>query len=143
MKDSCTDPEWLRLALFEHGPIGQARIVAFLEAAPQRPTIHTDITPWGGAFVCWVLEAASVHSPRCSTAQSFLTWGSPLALPRIGAIAVLAWSCGWNAPNEHVGLYLGEACDHVLVLGGNTPYAVTIQPYPAGRVIGLRWPDHP
>lgn len=143
MRDSCTDPEWLRLALLEHGPKEQARIVAFLECAPKRPAVHTDVTFWGGAYVCWALEAADVISPRCSTAESFLTWGSALALPRIGCVLVLSWSCGWNAPNRHVGLYLGEACDHAIVLGGNTPGAVSIQPYPSGRVIGLRWPDCP
>lgn len=71
-------------------------------------------------------------------ARSYLKWGEALAEPRVGAIAV--FSRGSNPAEGHVGFWLGETEDSIVLLGGNQGNAVSVARYAKARLLGLRWP---
>jgi uncharacterized protein (TIGR02594 family) len=108
-----------------------------------------DETPWCGAFVrhvCWLLSLFVPEKP--ARARSWLGVGRPVSLGEA--------CCGWDlvilsrgsyAPGPdvldapgHVGFFiLAEGSgDGIYVLGGNQSDAVTVQRYPAARVLGVR-----
>ena len=72
-------------------------------------------------------------------ARSYLDWGVPIANAKLGAVAVL--SRGSDPGQGHVGFVVGAAKDQLFLLGGNQKDAVTVQSFPTGRLLGLRWPS--
>jgi len=138
------DPRWLAAAWREFGQAERAgesdnlRILA-LTREIGHPEVAHDETAWCAAFVGACLERAGLPSTRSLAARSYLAWGEPLAAPRIGAIAVL--SRGSNPAEGHVGFWLGETDDGVVLLGGNQSDAVGVAAFPSARLLALRWPS--
>ena len=93
---------------------------------------------WSDAFCGACLERAGLRATRSLMARSYLKWGEALAEPRVGAIAV--FSRGSNPAEGHVGFWLGETEDSVVLLGGNQSNAVSVARYAKARLLGLRWP---
>jgi len=137
-------PAWLDHAWQEAGvretpgPASNSRILQFF-----RDVGHADVTSdevaWCAAFVGACFERAGLRSTRSLLARSYLEWGVPLADAKLGAVAVL--SRGSDPGQGHVGFVVGAAKDQLFLLGGNQKDAVTVQSFPMGRLLGLRWPS--
>ncbi len=137
-------PAWLDHAWQEAGvretpgPASNSRILQFF-----RDVGHADVTSdevaWCAAFVGACLERAGLRSTRSLLARSYLDWGVPIANAKLGAVAVL--SRGSDPGQGHVGFVVGAAKDQLFLLGGNQKDAVTVQSFPMGRLLGLRWPS--
>lgn len=112
------------------------RIVEYHAATTLRAT--SDEVPWCSAFVNWCLLEAGEPGTRSAAARSWLRWGVALEVPRYGAVAVL--SRGADPARGHVGFFLRERDDAVLVLGGNQGNAISIAAFPRTRVLAFRWP---
>jgi uncharacterized protein (TIGR02594 family) len=141
---SMDDTRWLKEAWREFGEAERAgarenpRIVALFRDA-HHPEVTRDEIAWCAAYVGACLERAGIPSTRSLLARSYLKWGISLSEPRIGAIAVL--SRGSDPSQGHVGFWLGEAEESVVLLGGNQGNAVSVTRYPKGRLLSMRWPS--
>ena len=120
------------------GPSENPRIVALFRDAGHA-SVTRDEVAWCAAFCGACLERMGIRSTRSLLARSYLEWGVALAKPRMGAIAV--FSRGSNPAQGHVGFWLGEAGDDVVLLGGNQSNAVSVARYPKQRLLAVRWPE--
>jgi uncharacterized protein (TIGR02594 family) len=134
---------WLSAAWAEFGvrekpgPANEPRVVRFFAEAGHGH-VKSDATAWCAAFVAAILARSGIQGSGSLLARSYLNWGTPLAQPRPGAIAVL--SRGPARWTGHVAFYLGEAGERVFLLGGNQSNAVTVAAFDRKRVLGYRWP---
>ncbi|CAB4169985.1 TIGR02594, TIGR02594 family protein [uncultured Caudovirales phage] len=135
-------PAWLKIALGEAGVKEVAgdkanpRILLYHSITTLRAT--SDEVAWCSAFVCWCLERGGVRSSRSSAARSFLNWGQALLEPVPGCIVVI--SRGPDQTKGHVGFWLAETEDHVLIYGGNQGNGVNVSLFEKFRVLGYRMP---
>lgn len=138
------DAPWLKEAWREFGETERggtrenARIVALFRDAGH-PEIARDEVAWCAIYVGACLERTGLRATRSLLARSYLEWGTALAEPRPGAVAVL--SRGRDPSKGHVGFWLGEAGADIVLLGGNQSNAVSVARYPKSRLLALRWPD--
>lgn len=95
-----------------------------------------DLTPWCSSFVCWCLEQCGIESTRNAWARSYLNWGKVLESPQYGCIVVFSR----GTDSGHVGFYVGETKDSIIVLGGNQSNRVCMAEYPKQRLLQYRWP---
>jgi uncharacterized protein (TIGR02594 family) len=102
------------------------------------PEVTSDEVSWCAAFACAMLERAGIRSPRTLRARDFLSFGTPIATPRVGAIAV--FSRPPDPAHGHVGFVTGDTDTHIVLLGGNQQDAVSTIHMPKERLLGLRWP---
>ncbi len=100
--------------------------------------IRNDEVAWCAAFIGASLERAGIASTRSLLARSYLNWGKALEAGQLGAVAVL--ERGSDPSQGHVGFFIGETGDSLILLGGNQSDAVTVAAFPKGRLLGLRWP---
>lgn len=137
-------PNWLLPAWLEFGQreiAGRAdnpRIMAMFRDAGH-PGVDHDEAAWCAGFVGACLHRAGQARSGSLMARSYLNWGTPLDLGRLGAIAV--FRRGGNPVLGHVGFLVGEAAGHVFVLGGNQGNAVTVARIAKTELLGLRWPS--
>jgi uncharacterized protein (TIGR02594 family) len=137
------DAPWLKEAWRELGEAEHAgmrenpRIVAMFREVGH-VDIRRDEVAWCAAFCGACLERAGIGSTRSLLARSYLKWGASLIAPRIGAIAVL--TRGSDPGQGHVGFWLGETDEDVVLLGGNQADAVSVARFPKSRLLALRWP---
>lgn len=137
-------PAWLDHAWQEAGvretpgPASSRRIVQLFRDVGH-PNVASDEVAWCAAFVGACLERAGLPSTRSLLARSYLDWGTPLQAARLGAVAVL--SRGSDPGQGHVGFVIGAAKGNLFLLGGNQQNAVTVQSFPVGKLLGLRWPS--
>ncbi len=112
-------------------------LTAFL--AKSGHSVDPTTTPWCATFVNGVLSANGSKGSGSDAARSLLGIGTPTDKPTKGDIVVLSRD---NDPNKgHTGFYAGtDEKGNVLVLGGNQNNSVSIQAFPAGRVLGYRTP---
>jgi len=135
--------EWAYLALGEHripGPQHNPIVVDFLRYVGAAS--NGDETPWCSAFANWCMEQAGIRGTRTALARSWLLWGDfTLARPTFGCVTVL-WRTSPASMHGHVGFYVGQDGNRLLLLGGNqtTQSKVTIGTYLRSRVLGYRWP---
>ncbi len=138
-----TEPPWLALArphlgLHEKpGPQTEGRIADFFRVVGH-PDITDDETPWCAAFVGAMLEQAGYSSSRSLLARSYLEWGSPMAAPIPGAIAI--FPRGRDPGAGHVAFVIAASGSDVKVIGGNQQDQVSIRSFKRNTLIGLRWP---
>lgn len=138
------DARWLAEAWREFGQAEYAgrrenpRIIALFREVGHAQ-IESDEVAWCAAFCGACLERSGVRSTRSLLARSYLDWGQQLEKPRAGAIAVFRRG---NDPSKgHVGFWLAETDEDVLLLGGNQSNAVSVVRYPKSRLLSLRWPS--
>ncbi len=112
-------------------------IVAFYRDAG-RADIKRDEVPWCAAFVGACLSRAGRTHTGSLLARSYLQYGEVLDRGRFGAIAVL--TRGHDPGAGHVGFWVGETDDAVILLGGNQSDAVTVARFEKKRLLGYRWP---
>lgn len=138
-----TQPEWMARAWAElgqrerPGSADNPRVVAYYADVGHVGVRHDEVA-WCAAFAGACLERAGRPSTRSLMARTYLRWGEALDEPRLGAIAVL--SRGSDPASGHVGFWVGETNDSVLLLGGNQSDSVSVAGFPKARLIGLRWP---
>lgn len=103
----------------------------------KRGGIKSDEAAWCAGFVGAMLERSGLQSTRFESAKSYLTWGTPLSAPALGAVVVFEREGG-----GHVGFVAGieVGSGNLLVLGGNQGDEVNIRAFPRSRVAGYRWP---
>ena len=93
---------------------------------------------WCAGFVNGVLAEAGQRGTGQQNARSFLEWGKATTTPAQGDVVVL-WRGNPGSWQGHVGFYQGkDASGNVLILGGNQDNKVSIESYPANRVLGYR-----
>lgn len=120
-------------------------LVEFFNATRTRPV--GDTTPWCAAFVNWCLQRAGAtaggdFSPTQSASSgSFRVWGHALDLdagetPQLGDIVVFERvdPIERTVGRGHVGFFLREDNDRILVLGGNQAEGP-----PRRQAINRRW----
>lgn len=108
----------------------------------------SELTPWcAGALTLWLkrgrdralrlgLPIALPTPAKPAAALSYLEYGSRLAKPAYGAIAVKKRKGG-----GHVGIVVGQYADGRLgILGGNQDDQVKVSPYRAEDFETFRWP---
>ena len=134
---------WLRVARAEIG-------VRALPAGSSNPRIteyhagtnvagHDDKVSWCASFVQWCLARVGIGGTGSALARSWMAWGVPLDEPRVGCIAVL-WRDDPQGWKGHVGFFLRDEGDEVVLLGGNQLEAVREHRYPRIQVLAWRWP---
>jgi uncharacterized protein (TIGR02594 family) len=133
-------PKWYQLAIQEMGvaevPRGtNPRIVEYFKSTDLKAS--DDDVPWCAAFVGWCLDRAGVKPSGRALARSYMTWGQSVAVPYEGCIAVLERGEPWQG---HVGFYVREHVDYVILLGGNQGNCVSLAKYPKAQVLGYREP---
>ncbi len=119
------------------GPKANARLRALYQRIGHGHIRHDEVA-WCAAYVGACLERAGRSSTRSLAARSYLSWGEALDAPRLGCIAV--FSRGPQPALGHVGFWVGQTPNHVLVLGGNQGDAVSVAAIARKRLLGYRWP---
>ena len=99
-----------------------------------------DSVPWCDQFVDWCLVQNGLEGTKPMTARSYMDYGMPIALPRLGDIVVF-WRGSKDGWQGHVGFYISEDENNIFVLGGNQSDQVNIKPYAKSRLLGYRRPQ--
>lgn len=144
-------PPWMMWALGElgvkekPGPASEAKILAYRKIGKIKGVSATqdDSTlPWCAVFANAAIEASGFRGNGGAGAQNMKTVGVGLTDFALGAVVVLGAGKGQPAWTGHVGFYRGhDAKGRVVLLGGNQGDSVSFSPFPASRVIAIRWPD--
>ena len=132
-------PAWAELGQHELPGTPANPHIRNLYADAHHPKTSSDEVAWCAAYVSACLERSGTRSARTLLARDYLTWGTALDVPRLGAIAVLSRNPDPNA--GHVAFLIGQTADQLILLGGNQSNAVTVQAFPKSRLLSLRWHD--
>jgi len=130
------------LALGEYGVKGQpgvthnSQILRYFLYAGFKG-VKDDETAWCAAFVNWALSRAGLDGTKSLMARSFLKYGTPTLVPKVGDLAVF-WRGSKDSIFGHVGFFIKETKDAVYVLGGNQSNAVNITAFPKSQLLGYR-----
>jgi uncharacterized protein (TIGR02594 family) len=138
------DPTWLKIALLEC----EKNIEEWKGENKNNPEIlkywtatfireATDEIPWCSAFVNWCMKEAVVERTNAVQARSWLKWGRALDEPQRGCVVVLRRGTGTST--GHVGFFMYEEHDTILVLGGNQSNSINIAPFNKNKVLAYRW----
>jgi uncharacterized protein (TIGR02594 family) len=96
-----------------------------------------DETPWCSAFVNFCITKAGMIGTNSAAARSWLKWGVPCE-PKRGAITV--FRRGTSSWTGHVGFWIGEEENGIVILGGNQRNRISYSSYPKRDLLGYRWP---
>lgn len=118
------------------GPKHNPRVLEYF-AKVGHSWVKDDETAWCAAFVGFCLESAGLSSTRALNARSYLTIGTPTNSPEPGDLVVL-WRVSRNSWQGHVGFYISETPNGILILGGNQGNQVCIAEYPKNQLLGYR-----
>ncbi len=144
MSDTRFDPPWMALARKElgvyeiPGPKDHPRIVWYhgATAAGEAP----DEVAWCSSFLCRMFQEAGIAHPRSKSSHAWKTWGVPIQIAAVGAVAVFDYGNG----KGHVTLVAGKTAAGLIVgLGGNQGQRVKMSAYGPQHLVGYRWPDTP
>lgn len=93
---------------------------------------------WCARFMNYVLQRAGYRGTGSDLARSFLSYGTRIGGPRIGAIAVF----GRGPRSGHVGIVSAIAANgDPIIISGNHGHRVAEAPYPRARAIGYVLPN--
>jgi uncharacterized protein (TIGR02594 family) len=97
--------------------------------------------PWCAIFVNAMLESVGIRGTRSAMARSFESDANFFKLPgpAFGAIVTM-WREFEKSGKGHVGFYIGENENGVLLLGGNQDDGVCRQYEPRRRIVDYWWP---
>jgi uncharacterized protein (TIGR02594 family) len=85
-----------------------------------------------------VMREAGIERTRSAAARSWLQWGAPLSVPKVGAVTI--FKRGTSDWQGHVAFFLSQEVGGISVLGGNQGDAVSIARFAAADLLGYRWP---
>lgn len=105
-----------------------------------------DSTPWCSAFVNGIAWELRLPRSKSAMARSWLKVGKPIDIrdAEVGNDVVVLWRGSPDGPSGHVGFFAGLELDaegkpdRVLILGGNQGDAVSVENFPANRLLGVR-----
>jgi uncharacterized protein (TIGR02594 family) len=149
--DQAQWPEWMKLAARDvgvrelPGVAVHPRIAEYYTHTRLGGMPNDDETAWCSAAMCTWMEESGYKSTRSAKARSWLGWGDPIKLPKLGCVVV--FSRGDPAKEQgHVGLFceLDTLAGHIMLLGGNQRGgggSVSFSRYPRARLLGFRWPN--
>lgn len=96
-------------------------IVTFFQKTNTKPS--GDETPWCAATLCWCLSQTGYSYPdkKGAASGSFRNFGTQTSNPLEGDIVVFGArdNDGFNQGKGHVGIFIREQNNKILVLGGN------------------------
>jgi len=95
-----------------------------------------DEIAWCAAFVNWVLLKNNIVGPGKPNARSFETYGWKAQERQLGQIVV--FQRGSQSWMGHVGFYMGETNNDIIVLGGNQGNTVKLSLYPKADLLSVR-----
>lgn len=137
-------PSWLKSALkhrglreiagSKHNPV----IVGWLRDVGLTGAKLADETSWCAAAMNATLVEAGVKGTGRAMARSYLTWGQPLLVPRLGCVAV--YSRPPDPESGHVTYWVTDLGDDDLCFGGNQANEMGFALYPRSRSLAYRWP---
>lgn len=135
---------WMKIALGELGVSEIAgnrdnpRILEYLRISnphgANQQTLHDEIY-WCAAFVGWVFITWGHKGTGTWWARDYLKWGKEVVTPYMGCVVVFQRGSG-----GHVGFFLEEDEDSILVYGGNQSNKVCKAWYPKDNLLGYREP---
>jgi uncharacterized protein (TIGR02594 family) len=137
-EDAGDDCPWMEIAKAElaarvrefPGDADNPRIVEYHKTTTlPMPFKNDDETAWCSSFVNWCLMKADIKRTKNAMARSWENWGTKLTTPRYGCIVVF-WRISRTDGRGHVGFFIEERDDEIVVLGGNQGDAVTIESFP-------------
>jgi len=96
-----------------------------------------DEVSWCAAFVNWCLRETHQKGTNKANARSFLDWGNIVTVPKKGDVVVF-WRVSKNGWQGHVGFFVEESKNTILVLGGNQGDEVNFSHYPKSQLLGYR-----
>lgn len=96
----------------------------------------SDDAPWASAFVNLSIDKSGIPGTGSASSLSWLAWGTPLAAPAPGAIAVLDFGKG----RGHVGFVEGVYGNAIVLLGGDQNDSVSRVAFSASEITAYRWP---
>lgn len=101
-----------------------------------------DEVPWCSAFLNYCAWLLRLPRSKSLAARSWLAVGKPVPLVEaaMGFDVVVLWRGSEGGPGGHVGLFagLGSKAHTVMLLAGNQNAAVSLAPFTADRVLGVR-----
>lgn len=136
---------WLPIAFRElgvkefPGNANNPRVLTYLRTCESLPIgmQSQDQTDWCSAFVNYCVEQAGFAGTNSARARSWADWGKSIDKPEVGCIVVF-WRKDPDGPFGHVGFFLSETEDEIMVLGGNQSNAVTKAPTSKDEFLGYR-----
>lgn len=96
-------------------------------------------TAWCAGFVNAIEKQCSRPGTGKLTARSYLKYGTPVSEPKLGDIVV--FKRGNSSWQGHVGYYISQDINGILVLGGNQSNKVCYKYYPKDSLLGYRRPQ--
>lgn len=97
------------------------------------------------AQVAWCAGFVNAIEKRCGrsgtgqlNARSYLKYGTPVTIPQLGDIVV--FKRGNSSWEGHVGYFVSQDNNGILVLGGNQSNKVCYKYYPTASLLGYRRP---
>lgn len=132
----------LDIALGEYGTLedlslgSNPRVLEYFKKVGHSWVID-DAMAWCAAFVGFCLETAGIKSTRMLNARSYLQWGKPTAIPKLGDLTVF-WRESKSSGLGHVAFFIKKEGNYIYVLGGNQSDKVCIEKYPASQLLGYR-----
>lgn len=102
--------------------------------------VSDDETPWCSSVMNWIFMKAGIQRTGKANARSWLSWGIALDKPRHGCVAIL--KRGTKSWMGHVGFYMGEKDQFILLLAGNQGNEFKYAYFEKSDVLGYRWPEN-
>ena len=99
---------------------------------------NTEKTPWCAGFINAIEKQCGRKGTGKLLARSFLNYGKPTAIPKIGDIVV--FKRGNSSWQGHVGYFITDDATSITCLGGNQSDKVCYAKYPRTSVLGFRRP---
>src|SRR5262245_10094655 len=141
-----SEPKWLELARAELGvaeivgPEDNPRVLAYYADAGH-PEVKHDEVAWCAAFAGAMLKRSGKPTPPKNVsllARSYETYGSKLAEPRVGCLAVFPRGAAWQG---HVGFVAGvHGSGNIDLLAGNQGNRVSIVLCASKDAVAFVWP---
>lgn len=129
-KDVC-QIEYAKIYHGKHEVSDNAELKALLKFDPAK-------TPWCAGFVNAIERLCGRKGTEKLTARSFLNYGKQVNLPKKGDIVVFKrGKLPWQG---HVGYFIQQDKNGILVLGGNQSNKVCYKYYPKSALLGYRRP---
>lgn len=98
-----------------------------------------DEVPWCSAFVNYIAWLLRLPRSKSLAARSWLTIGRAIFPGEaVAGFDVVILRRGDNPEAGHVAFFAGFGENTMELLGGNQGNAVSVAPFPAGRVVGVR-----
>lgn len=136
------DPGWLQTAWREEGqreiePGANARILEYLASVTTLPTelSQSDETAWCACFAQWCYAQVGIGGKNSARAIRWNEWGRECD-PTRGSLAVFERWERRRLVGGHVGFFLEDRGDQILVLGGNQSQSVSQAEYPKNGLKG-------